>query len=46
METKLILMLVLGISLILGSSAVGVRYLKEWYSETRRLERRFRELEW
>jgi hypothetical protein len=46
METKLILLLVLGISLILGPSAVGVRYLKEWRSDTRRLERRFRELEW
>ena len=46
METKLILMLILALSLILTPSAVGVHLIKKWRSESRRLERRFRNLEW
>ena len=44
METKLIIILLLGLALILAPSAVAAHYLKEWLSESRRLERRFREL--
>ena len=46
MEIKLILLLVLSLSLIIAPSAVGVHILREWRSESRRLERRFRDLEW
>lgn len=45
METKVLIMLLLGFALILTPSAVGVRYLKEWRSESQRIERRFRDLE-
>jgi len=45
MDTKLILMIVLGLTLVLTPSAVGIRYLKEWLSENHRLERRIRDVE-
>ena len=44
METKIILMLVFGLALIFAPSAMAIHYLKEWRSESRRLERRFREV--
>jgi hypothetical protein len=45
MDIKSILMLAVGLVLVLSPIAMGTYYLKEWRSETKRLERRIRNLE-
>lgn len=45
MDTKLILLTILGLVLVFSPLVSGIRYLKEWLSENHRLDRRIRDLE-
>jgi|OpeIllAssembly_1097287.scaffolds.fasta_scaffold409567_3 hypothetical protein len=45
MDTKLILLTILGLTLVFSPMALGIRYVKEWLSENNRLDRRIRDLE-
>jgi hypothetical protein len=38
-------MIILGLTLVLAPSAMGIRYLKEWLSESHLLERRIEDVE-
>jgi hypothetical protein len=44
MDTILILMIILGFGLVFSSLAMGAQYIKKWRAESRRLNRRIRDL--